>query len=204
MLAASTLRAGALGQYHALSGFSLFVSCNRNLLTLGCGSVLTAPPTPPSFPALLSFTVTPIYTDVIPPFYLSTFALTWTPAGQLPYAGVLRASAALSPTRGNVRPSDLRIVAALNPLPAAGLNLLDSWISIWGTPPPSGQITFSLNLVDTASGFASSSVLATAPFSCSQQSGSQPGAITIEIEGDIVAVLPNQYIVINGEPVAGS
>ena len=180
------------------------MSCNRNLLTLGGGAVLTAPPTPPSFPALFSFTATPIYTDVIPPFYLSTFALTWTPANQLPYAGVLRASAALSPTRGNVRPSDLRIIATFNPLPAGSLNLLNAWIAIWGSPPPSGQVTFSLNLVDTANGFASSSVLTTAPFSCSQQSGGQPGAITVEIEGDIVAVLPNQYIVINGETVAGS
>ena len=202
-LASSILRTDALGQKHTLSGFTLFVSCNRNLLTLGGGAVLTAPPTPPTFPAIAAFSAAALYTAPPPNNFLSGFALAWAPAALSPFAGVFRASAALSPTRGNVRPSDLRIIAALNPLPLSGVNLLATWITAWGAPPPNGTVTFSLHLVDPASGFASPAVRAAAPFSAAEYNAYIPGTILIEINETPVAVLSDQVIEFNENPQAG-
>lgn len=202
-LASSVLRTDALGQAQPLSGYALFVSCSRNLLTIGGGLPATAPPTPPAFPAIAAFSAAALYTAPPPDNFLAGFALAWSPATLSPFAGVIRASAALSPTRGNVRPSDLRIVAALNPLPLSGVNLLATWITAWGAQPPNGTVTFSLNLVDPASGFASPAVRATAPFSAAQYNAYIPGTILIQINETPIAVLSDQVIEFNENPQAG-
>ena len=202
-LASSVLRTDAFLLEQPLSGYALFVSCNRNLLSIGGAATITAPPTPPAFPALIYFTAAALYTAPPPENFLSAFALAWTPAGLSPFAGLIRASAALSPARGNVRPSDLRIIAALNPLPPGGMDLFDTWVTTFGTPPPIGTVTFSLNLVDPASGFASPAVRATAPINAALPYPYIPGDILIEIEGTPVADLTDQVIEFNGNPQAG-
>ena len=202
-LASSVLRTDALGQEQPLSGYALFVSCNRNLLSIGGAATIAAPPTPPAFPAIAAFTAAALYTAPPPENFLSAFALAWTPAALSPFAGLIRASATLSPARGNVRPSDLRIIAALNPLPPGGMDLFDSWVTTFGTPPPIGTVTFSLNLVDPASGFASPAVRATAPINAALPNPYIPGDILIEIEGTPVADITDQVIEFNGNPQAG-
>lgn len=202
-LASSVLRTDALGQEQPLSGYTLFVSCNRNLLSIGEAAIIAAPPAPPAFPAIAAFTAAALYTAPPPENFLSAFALAWTPAALSPFAGLVSASAALSPTRGNVRPSDLRIVAALNPLPLSGVNLLATWITAWGAPPPNGTVTFSLTLLDPASGFASPAVRATAPINAALPNPYIPGDILIEINETPVAVLTDQVIEFNENPQAG-
>ncbi len=202
-LAPSVTRTDALGQDQPPSGYALFVSCNRNLLSIGGAATIAAPPTPPAFPALINFTAAALYTAPPPENFLSAFALAWTPAALSPFAGVIRASAALSPTRGNVRPSDLRIIASLNPLPAGSVTVSDSWLSVWGAPPPTGTVTFSLNLVDPASGFASPAVRATAPINAALPNPYIPGTILIEINETPIAVLSDQVIEFNENPQAG-
>lgn len=202
-LASSVLRTDALGQEQPLSGYALFVSCNRNLLTLGLDATLAIAPIAPTFPAIAAFSAAALYTAPPPENFLSAFALAWTPAALSPFAGLIRASATLSPARGNVRPSDLRIIAALNPLPPGGMDLFDSWVTTFGTPPPIGTVTFSLNLVDPASGFASPAVRATAPINAALPNPYIPGDILIEIEGTPVADLTDQVIEFNENPQAG-
>lgn len=203
LLASSVLRADALGQERPLSGYTLFVSCCRNLLSIGGAATIAAPPTPPTFPAIAAFSAAALYTAPPPSNFLSGFALTWAPATLSPFAGVIRASAALSPTRGNVRPSDLRIIASLDPLPAGGVTVSDSWLSTWGVPPPTGTVTFSLSLVDPASGFASPAVRATAPINAALPNPYITGDILIEINETPVAVLTDQVIEFNENPQAG-
>jgi hypothetical protein len=202
-LASTVLRTDAHGQELPLSGYALFVSCSRNLLSIAGAIPNTAPPTTPAFPALTTFSATAIYTAPAPNNFLAGFALAWTTAALSPFAGLVRASAALSPTRGNVRPSDLRIIAALNPLPPGGMDLFNTWVTTFGTPPPIGTVTFSLNLVDPASGFASPAVRATAPINAALPNPYIPGDILIEIEGTPVAVLTDQVIEFNDNPQAG-
>jgi len=112
-------------------------------------------------------------------------------------------SAPLSPTRGNVRPSDLRVVAALNPLPSQALAVMTGWTAAWGAPLPSGQVTFSLNLVDPLSGFAGPAVRAVAFYATSILNPYIPGTITVSFEGTPEATLTGQVIEFGGNPQAG-
>jgi hypothetical protein len=201
-LAANVLRTDALGQRFQLSGYALFVSCNRNLETIGVNHLLTAAPNVPSFPALATFSATPLYTSPTPPYFLSGFTLTYGPAVTIPWAGVIRASAALSPGRGNVRPSDLRIIAALNPVPSESTAVYTDWVAIWGVPLPSGQITFALNLVDPISGLVGAAVRAVTSYSYTPTPAPTPGTVTVEVEGVTIAEIPDTYIQVEGITVA--
>jgi hypothetical protein len=202
-LAATCPRRDRLGIETALSGYSLFVSCNRNLLTIGAAAIRTAAPSVPSIPPLASLAAVATYTGDPGSLILSGFALTYSPPVPLPWAGVLRMSAALSPARGNVRPSDLRIVQAFNPLPSDAITIYPAWVSAWGAPPPSGAVTFALNLVDPLSGFASCAIRAIAPFSGSPLNPYIPGTITVSFEGTPEATLTGQVIEFGGNPQAG-
>ena len=202
-LAATCPRRDRLGIETALSGYSLFVSCNRNLLTIGAAAIRTAAPSVPSIPPLASLAAVATYTGDPGSLILSGFALSYSPPVPLPWAGVLRMSAPLSPTRGNVRPSDLRVVAALNPLPSQALAVMTGWTAAWGAPLPSGQVTFSLNLVDPLSGFAGPAVRAVASYATTVLNPYIPGTITVSFEGTPEATLTNQVIEFGGNPQAG-
>lgn len=186
-----------------LSGFALFVSCNRNLSTIGVYAPLLTAPALPSIPPLASLTAVPTYTGDPGALVLSGFALTYSPPVPLPWAGVLRMSAPLSPGRGNVRPSDLRVVAALNPLPSDALAIMAGWAAAWGAPLPAGQVTFALNIVDPLSGFAGPAVRAAASYTSAFLNPYIPGTITVSFEGTPEATLTNQVIEFSGNPQAG-
>jgi len=203
LLAQTCPRRDRLGQSHALTGYALFVSCNRNRLTIGVTAPLLTAPALPSIPPLASLAAVATYTGDPGALVLSGFTLTYSPPVPLPWAGVLRMSAALSPARGNVRPSDLRVVAALNPLPSDAISIYPAWVSAWGAPPPSGAVTFALNLVDPLSGFASCAIRAIAPFSGSPLNPYIPGTITVSFEGSPEATLTGQVIEFGGNPQAG-
>jgi hypothetical protein len=202
-LAATCPRRDRLGIETNLSGYSLFVSCNRNRLTIGVTAPLLTAPALPSIPPLASLAAVATYTGDPGSLILSGFALSYSPPVPLPWAGVLRMSAPLSPTRGNVRPSDLRVVAALNPLPSQALAVMTGWTAAWGAPLPSGQVTFSLNLVDPLSGFAGPAVRAVAFYATSILNPYIPGTITVSFEGTPEATLTGQVIEFGGNPQAG-
>jgi len=202
-LAATCPRRDRLGIETNLSGYSLFVSCNRNRLTIGVTAPLLTAPALPSIPPLASLAAVATYTGDPGSLILSGFALSYSPPVPLPWAGVLRMSAPLSPTRGNVRPSDLRVVAALNPLPSQALAVMTGWTAAWGAPLPSGQVTFSLNLVDPLSGFAGPAVRAVASYATTVLNPYIPGTITVSFEGTPEATLTNQVIEFGGNPQAG-
>jgi hypothetical protein len=188
---------------HTLSAYALFVSCSRNLLTIGVTPAARAAPPLPSIPPLASLAAVPTYTGDPNTPILTGFALTYAPPVPLPWAGVLRMSAALSPGRGNVRPSDLRIVAALNPLPAGALAVFTAWAAAWGSPLPAGQVTFALNIVDPLSGFAGPAIRAAATFRTTPLNPYIPGTITISFNGTPEAQLSGQVIEFGGNPQAG-
>src|SRR5271157_6009994 len=62
VLALACPRRDRLGQSHTLSGYALFVSCNRNRLTLGVTAPLVTAPALPSIPPLASLAAVPTYT----------------------------------------------------------------------------------------------------------------------------------------------
>jgi len=202
-LAQTCPRRDRLGQSHALTGYALFVSCNRNRLTIGVTAPLLTAPALPSIPPLASLAAVATYTGDLEYPVLSGFALAYTPPVPLPWAGVLRMSAPLSPTRGNVRPSDLRVVAALNPLPSQALAIMTGWTAAWGAPLPSGQVTFALNLVDPLSGFAGPALRAVASYATTILNPYIPGTITVSFEGTPEATLTGQVIEFGGNPQAG-
>ena len=202
-LAQTCPRRDRLGQSHALTGYALFISCNRNRLTIGVYAPLLTAPALPSIPPLASLAAVPTYTGDPGALVLSGFALTYSPPVPLPWAGVLRMSAPLSPGRGNVRPSDLRVVAALNPLPSDALAIMTGWTAAWGAPLPTGQVTFALNIVDPLSGFAGPAVRAVASYTSAVLNPYIPGTITVSFEGTPEATLTNQVIEFSGNPQAG-
>ena len=99
VLAQACPRRDRLGQRHALTGYALFISCNRNRLTIGVYAPLLTAPALPSIPPLASLAAVPAYTGDPGALVLSGFALTYSPPVPLPWAGVLRMSAPLSPGR---------------------------------------------------------------------------------------------------------
>jgi hypothetical protein len=201
--AANICHTDRLGSPFTPTGYALFIGCNRNLLSIGGATQNAAPPAAPSFPPLLSFTAAPVYSAPPSPIVLTGFSLAWTPADVTPFAVVLRASAALSPARGNVRPSDVRIIASLNPPPLPPFDALPSWLTLFGTPPLTGQVTFELNLLDPASGFAAPSVRASAAFVSESIYPFVTGGVTISFEGEPVAQVPGEVIYFDDTPVAG-
>src|ERR1039458_3312665 len=98
-LASTISRTDRLGQSFHPSGYTLFVSCNRNLLTLGVGILRNAPAAAPSFPPLAWLTAAPLYASLDLPPILAGFAISYGPAVPLPRAGVLRGSAPLPGAR---------------------------------------------------------------------------------------------------------
>ena len=102
----------ALGQSVTLSGYALYIACARRLITIGIIEPLRAAPPRPSIPPIYGFTAAPLYN---PPGSASGLLdILLSTAAPLPpnFTPVLRASAALSPTRANIRASNLRVIEA--------------------------------------------------------------------------------------------
>ena len=192
----------ALGQSVTLSGYALYIACARRLITIGIIEPLRAAPPRPSFPPIYGFEATPIYNAPGSASALQDIQL--TTANPLPtdFTPVLRASAALSPTRFNIRPSNLRVIQAGAMWPSEPYGVLALWQAVYGTYPPAGTITFELSLVDPISGLVGAAVRAAANYSYAPTPPPIPGTVTVEVEGETIAVIPGTWVQVEGVTAA--
>lgn len=202
-LALACTRCDALGQALALSGYALFVSCNRQLQTIGVTAPLRAAPAPPAFPALQLFTASAVYNTPNLPRNLTGILLELAPTPPAPFVSVLRASAARSLAQSNVRPSNLRVLATFSGAPPSAPEILAAWSTLYGSAPPIGTITFTVNLVDPLSGFAAPALRAACTYQQTPPVPIPPGTLLIEINGVPVAEIPDTEVFINGVAIAG-
>lgn len=192
----------ALGESGALSGYALYIACSRRLLTIGITQPLQGAPSLPAIPPVEGFSAQAIYS---PPGTAPTLTdIQLSTAGPLPpgLLPVVRASAALSQARGNIRASNLRVIQAGAEWPTQPVSALALWQAIYGTFPPAGTITFELSLVDPVSGLVGAAVRAAAGFAYTPVPPPTPGTVTVEVEGETVATIPDTYIQVEGETVA--
>ena len=185
------------------SGFNTFVKCNRNLATIGATSPYPLPSPTPTFPALTPFTATPVYSSPTPPADLSGWLLTFNPELNTGSTIVLRASAAVSAGRGNIRTSELRVIGVFTLSLGETLFINNDWYAVHGDPPPVGQVLFAANCIDPVSGWTSTQVTAAAPFNINAPTPPPGGQILIEINGVPVADVTLDVIQFNSTPVAG-
>jgi hypothetical protein len=188
----------ALGQSVTLSGYSLYIACARRLITIGIIEPLRAAPALPSIPPIYGFEATPIYNAPGASSALEDIQL--TTANPLPtnFTPVLRASAALSPTRFNIRASNLRVIQAGVMWPSEPYGVLALWHAVYGTYPPAGTITFELSLVDPISGLVGAAVRAATSYSYTPTPAPTPGTVTVEVEGVTIAEIPDTYFQVEG------
>jgi hypothetical protein len=196
---ATVTRRGAL---FTPTGYGHFVSCNRNLLTIGATRILANPQPPPSLPTLSPFAATPQLDTTTTPPNLTGWLITCNPLNTPIGVLVLRASPALSPGRGHVRESELRIIATQGSWAQAGFVVCAEWFAVYGTLPSNGTITFQAHLVDPISGVAGPSVRAR-----SNQNGVAPspppaGTINVWVNSIEIGTVPLQVIEVGGVPVA--
>jgi len=172
------------------------------LITIGIIEPLRAAPALPSIPPIYGFVATPVYNAPGTSGALEDIQL--TTANPLPpnFTPVLRASAALSPTRFNIRASNLRVIQAGVMWPNEPYNVLALWQAVYGTVPPGGTITFELSLVDPASGLVGAAVRAAASYSYTPTPAPTPGTVTVEVEGVTIAEIPDSYVEVEGEIIA--
>ena len=201
-LAQSIPARDALGQLLTLSGYALYIACNRRLITIGITEPLCAAPAGSSIPPIYGFTATPIYAAPGAAQALTDIVLTTAtplPANFLP---VLRASFALSPAQANVRASNLRVIQAGVMWPSQPYSALALWQAVYGANPPAGTITFELSLVDPISGLVGAAVRAAASYSYTPTPPPIPGTVTVKVEGETVAVIPGTWVEVEGGTVA--
>ena len=191
-----------LGQAATLSGYALYIACNRRLITVGITEALTLAPGAPSIPPIYGFEATPIYNAPGTSSALEDIQLTTANPLPLDFTPVLRASAALSPTRFNVRASNLRVIQAGVMWPSEPYGVLALWQAVYGTCPPAGTITFELSLVDPASGLVGAAVRAVTSYSYTPAPTPTPGTVTVQVEGVTIAEIPDTYIQVESVNVA--
>jgi len=192
----------ALGQSVTLSGYALYIACARRLVTIGVTEPLRAAPPAGSVPPIYGFEATPVYSAPGTAQSLTDIALTTATPLPADYVPVLRASAALSPTRRNIRASNLRVIQAGVIWPSEPYGVLALWQAVYGTYPPAGTITFELSLVDPATGLVGTAVRATASYSYTPTPPPVPGTVTVQVEGVTIAEIPDTYIQVEGVTVA--
>lgn len=191
-----------LGQPLTLSGYALYIACSRRLVTIGITQQLRAAPALPSIPPIYGFQAQPIYNPPGAEPGLSDILLATAqplPPGFLP---VLRASAALSPTRAHVDASRLRVIEAGTSWATQPHSALAPWLATYGTAPPGGTITFELSLVDPASGLVGAAVRAAPSYAYTPTPPPPAGTVTIQVEGITIAEIPDTYIQVEGITVA--
>ena len=192
----------ALGQSVTLSGYALYIACARRLITIGIIEPLRAAPPRPSIPPIYGFEATPIYNAPGASSALEDIQLTTANPLPLDFTPVLRASAALSPTRFNIRASNLRVIQAGVMWPSEPYGVLALWQAVYGTYPSGGTITFELSLVDPISGLVGAAVRAVTSYSYTPTPAPTPGTVTVEVEGVTIAEIPDTYIQVEGITVA--
>ena len=185
-----------------LSGYALYIACSRRLITIGITAPLTAAPTPSPIPALAGFTAVPVYDNPDRPATLTDFALTTFFPLPNNFTPVLRASAAVSTARGNIRASDLRVIEAGVMWATQPHSALAPWLAIYQAFPAAGAVTFALSLVDPVSGLVGAEVRASTAYAIHGETPTGSRTVTIEVEGVTIAEIPDTYIQVEGITVA--
>jgi hypothetical protein len=203
--AAARTNPGSLrGRPFTPSPYTLFCSCNRNLQSISVTPLLRTCPPPPPIPPVNLFGATPLYALAGAVPALVGFLLTIDPTLPATTIVLIRASAALSPARGNIRPSNLKIIQPWTPAPSYTTVITNTWTAVYGTAPSAGLVTFTATLVDPATGYAGPPARATLSYSFTPPPPTPPGTLLIEFNGIPAALLSGQVIYINGQPVASA
>jgi hypothetical protein len=193
---------GDLGQSVTLSGYALYIACARRLITIGITEPLHAAPATPSIPPIYGFVATHLYSLPGASGGLEDIQLTTESPLPANFTPVLRASAAVSAAKGNIRASDMRIIQTGVMWPCTPHGVLAAWKTVYGTLPPAGTITFELSLVDPISGLVGAAVRTATSYSFAPTTPPTPGIVTIQIEGVNVAVIPNTYVELDAVEIA--
>jgi hypothetical protein len=202
-VALASLRTDSLGRKHALSGYALFLSCCRNLVTVGA-TVPPAPPSqPPSLPRIRSLSAQPVYSQPNPPQYLTGLNVIVDPYIPAPFYCVLRATAGVSAARSYFGASDFRVIAIFQPFPTYAIDAYNAWLSVWGQPPSTGMVWFEANLVDPTTGYAGPPLRCSANYLNPAPPLPIPGTVQIDQNGVPIAVIPGTVISFGGAPQAG-
>jgi len=147
----TTCRDG-LGQVHAHTGYTLFLSLNKNLFPLTNLPLLTAPPPASALGALLTLTAQPVYTSTPPLGLLAGWSIQVTPTPPATAALVLLATPPISASRLSLSNSLFRRILCQAPPPALPVSVFTSWQAVFGSTPPNGSIALRAYLLDPASG----------------------------------------------------
>lgn len=186
----------------AQSGYTLFAATHRKLLTFEIASILQTPVQPPTFPPIASLTLTPTYTGVTPPVALVGWQLTPSPALTGNYAAIVRMTQPLSPAKGYIDSSDLRIVETYAVAPADPIVTAAVWQAVWGQGASTGQVTATLELVDLTSGYAAPAVSASSRYAVTPNYTPPGSTVLYDVNGIPIAVITGQTFEQEGTPIA--
>lgn len=203
-LATQTVTHDRLGQVHHPSAYTLFLSCNRNLQSIGVTAILADAPNKPSLPAITHFTASAVYAPLASTPTLTGFALDYQLTATTLAQALLKVTPAVSIGRGNIRPSEYRLLQTFPALIAQDFNVYTLWQNLFGNFPASGQIGFMLKLIDPASGFDGLPVTAFATFSQATPPIQPHGTIGIYVNPDLVSFAPYSEIDVGPDVVAVS
>lgn len=151
-----------LGTTYNPTGQQLFVSCNKHLANVGITQQLSNAPSIPSIPGMTTFGASPVGNGT----EISSWGLAVTPNLPANFAVQIRATAAMTNGRTFIGKSAYRNVYGVNPSPTQPDNatVFAAYIAKFGPLPATGQVGFSLRLVDPVSGFAGPPVSVLASF----------------------------------------
>jgi hypothetical protein len=201
-LASGVTRKDRLGQTHQTSGYTIYTSCNRHLQLAGITAPLTSAPAIPSIPAIASFSVAPTYDTSGGGSVLTALTVSITASSPTSALATLRASAAVSGGRGNIRSSELRTVAVFALPQGAPLALNTAWQAIFGSFPPAGTITFEVFLTDPSSGFIGSRVRTAASYTQTPSTLPAPGPVDTYVNADYLGTQNQSVIYVGPDIVA--
>lgn len=144
-IAPSLVRTDSLGENYTLNGFAAYMSCWRNLVSVGSSgiaspvayvppaSIATATITSEDTPTLsIAYTVTPLATGV----KLMVFA-----------------TRGVSPGKNFLPNGEYKLIFVSAAAAASPANVLSAYQAVFGTPVVGEKIFFKLKVVDTASGY---------------------------------------------------
>lgn len=160
-LASGVTRKSKLGTTYHPTGQQLYVSCGKNLFSIGIAIGNMSAPTIPTIPALGSFSIT----APTPNTQVSTLPLVVTGGLNSSYGVILSASGVQSSGRTFVGKSQFRLLKGLANASSLTMDLFTYYTTRYGALPQAGTIQASLKYIDPASGFAGPAVTASVAFS---------------------------------------
>ena len=201
-LAAAHSGEGRGGGASALSGFALFIRCNRNRITLGAGGLLLAAPAPPTVQRATDFGVFLILSQPSPPNYPIELVATFDYQTSAPSGFVLWASPPYPNGPVRCKQSRLRILMAYLSGIDDSRQILNAYQARFGPIPTLCSMTFGLQLIDPLSGFVSPIQLTTVAAGFQPAPVPPGGDVTIEINSVPVAQTSGVSYEVGGVPVA--